>query len=62
MNSDRLDVETKKIIDNFTKEVENADPKIKKRAVQALLHKISIFHQKGSPWERFLEINGLASS
>ena len=35
-----------------------ADPKIKKRAVQALLSEIRIFPKEGSPWERLLEIKG----
>ena len=33
----------KEVIDNFSKEVENANPKIKKRAVQALVNGFASF-------------------
>ena len=52
------DTVIKEVINNFSKEIENADPKIKKRAVQALLQEIRIFPKEGSPWERLLEIKG----
>jgi len=42
----------------LSKEVNNADPKIKKRAVQALLEEIRIFPKDGSPWQRLLKIKG----
>jgi hypothetical protein len=48
------DAEINKVIDTFTKEVENTDPKIQKRAVQALLQEISIFPQKRQSLEKII--------
>jgi hypothetical protein len=49
----------KKIMhDILTEEINHADPKIRKSAVQALFDEIIIFPKEGSPWERVLEIKG----
>ena len=47
------------VIENLGDEIKHADPKIKKRAIQALFDEIQIFPKKGAPWERMLEIKGV---
>ena len=46
------------VIENFREEVKNADPKIRKRAVQTLFDEIRIHPKEGNPWKRFLEVRG----
>jgi chromosome segregation ATPase len=46
------------VIENFREEVRNADPKIRKRAVQTLFDEIRIYSKEGNPWKRFLEVKG----
>ena len=46
------------VIENFKEEVRNADPKIRKKAIQTLSHDIWIHPKKGNPWERKLEVTG----
>ena len=48
-----------KVIENLASEISQADPKIKKRTIQALFDEIQIFPKKGIPWERMLEIKGV---
>ncbi len=49
----------KAIIDNLSKELDHADPKIKKRVFQTLFREIRIFPKEGRPWKRILEIKGV---
>ena len=51
--------EIKAVIDNLSIEVNNADPKIKKRVFQTLFRDVRIFPKEGSPWKRILEIKGV---
>jgi prefoldin subunit 5 len=51
--------EVKAIIDNLSKEVDRADPKIKKRVFQTLFREVRIFPKEGRPWKRILEIKGV---
>ncbi len=53
------DKDIMEVVDNFRKEVTHADPKIRKRAVQALFKEIRIFPKEGVPWKRLLEIKGV---
>ena len=46
------------VVDNFKEEINHADPKIKKMAIQTLFEEISISPKEGEPWERLLEIKG----
>jgi hypothetical protein len=46
------------VIENLKEEVNHADPKIRKRAVQALFDEIRIYAKEGDPWQRLLEIKG----
>jgi site-specific DNA recombinase len=52
-NNDLLEV-----IRDFKKEVNNADPKIKKRVVQTLIEDMRIYPKEGNPWSRMIEIRG----
>ena len=47
------------VIENLGDEIKHADPKIKKRAIQALFDEICIFPKEGTPWEKMLEIKGV---
>ena len=49
----------KNIIENLASEISQAEPKIKKRTVQALFDEINIFPKEGAPWKRMLEIKGV---
>ena len=49
----------KAVIDNLSKEVNHADPEIKKRVFQTLFREIMIFPKEGSPWKRILEIKSV---
>ena len=51
--------EIKAIISNLAKEVDHADPKIKKRVFQTLFREVQIFPKEGCPWKRRLEIKGV---
>ena len=53
------DEEIRTAIDNFAERVDNADPEIKKRAVQTLFDEIRISPKVGRPWERNIEIKGV---
>ncbi len=56
-----LDVDAKVIketIENFTKEVQNADPQIRKRTLMALIERVVIFPKKNGKEGRFLEVRG----
>jgi acyl-CoA hydrolase len=52
------DEAVRNVIENLASEVSQAEPKIKKRTVQALFDEINIFPKEGTPWERMLEIKG----
>ena len=43
---------------NFRKEINDADPKIRKRVVQTLLHEMKLHPKEGNPWNRRLEVSG----
>jgi hypothetical protein len=47
--------------ENFREEVRQADPKIRKRALQALFNDMRIHPKKGNPWERLIEVGGQKS-
>ena len=47
------------VIENFKEEVNQSDPKVRKRVIQTLFEEIRIYPKEGSPWNRFLEIKGV---
>ena len=52
------DDDIRSVIENFSEEVRQADPKVRKSAVLALFEQIKIFPKENNPWERILEIKG----
>ena len=52
------DAQIKEAIEDFENKVHQADPEIKKRAIQTLFDEVRIFPKKGTPWERLFEIKG----
>ena len=52
------DGDIRSVIENFSEKVSHANPKTKKRAIQALFQEVRIFPKKGEPWEKILEIKG----
>ena len=56
---DLTDDDLKKGIEHLSEKLENADPKIKKRAVQALLDEVRIYPKEGKTRDRLLEIIGV---
>ena len=56
---DLTDDDLKKGIEHLSEILDNADPKIKKRAVQALLGEVRIYPKDGKTRDRLLEIIGV---
>jgi len=56
---DLTDDDLKKGIEHLSEKLETADPKIKKRAVQALLGEVRIYPKDGKTRDRLLEIIGV---
>jgi Resolvase, N terminal domain len=55
---DLTDNDLKKGIEHLSEKLENADPRIRKRAVQALLGEVRIYPKEGKTRDRLLEIIG----
>jgi hypothetical protein len=47
------------VLQNFKEEVNQSDPKVRKRVIQTLFEEMRIYPKEGNPWNRFLEIKGV---
>ena len=47
------------VVKSFREEVNQADPKIRKRVVQTLFREIMIHPKEGTPWSRIVEVSGV---
>jgi site-specific DNA recombinase len=52
------DEDIEEVVRNLKKELNHADPKIRKRAIQTLFSEVKIYPKEGDPWNRILEVKG----
>jgi hypothetical protein len=44
-------------VENFTEEINHADPRVRKRVIQTLFEEIKTHPKEGNPWSRIVELS-----